>query len=289
MKWTPGATSSDIEDRRAGGGFGGRGIGGMGLRLGLPGFLLLLVLSIVFKKDFFSLLSGTSVSTSPQASTAGEQVSADPSEDRMVKFVSFVLDDAQDVWTKQFASMGRTYPRAKLVLFREVVDSGCGYAQGASGPFYCALDGKAYIDLSFFDELHRRFGAPGDFAQAYVLAHEIGHHVQNALGLTERVARAQADRPDYRNALSVRLELQADCFAGVWARSTEERQLLESGDVEEALGAASAVGDDRIQKATRGRVQPETFTHGSSQERVEWFKRGMSAGKIEGCDTFGRS
>jgi predicted metalloprotease len=285
MKWIPGGTSSDIEDRRGAG-----PAGGFGLRLGIPGFLILLVLSLVFHKNFFALLSGSGAA--PSASTAergGAPVQSSPEEDRAVKFVSFVLDDVQATWTKQFQAMGRDYSHAKLVLFRDTVDSGCGYAQGASGPFYCSADRKAYVDLAFFDELRSRFQAPGDFAEAYVLAHEIGHHVQNLLGLTDRVERAQSERPEYRNALSVRLELQADCFAGVWAHSTQERQLLESGDVEEAMNAAAAVGDDRLQRQTRGRVQPETFTHGSSKDRVEWFKRGMASGRIDGCDTFGKS
>ena len=289
MKWIPGSTSSDVEDRRAEGGRG-IGMGGMGIRIGIPGFLLLVVLSLVFRKNFFALLSGDAAGPTASTSERGAPVqSSSPEEEREVKLVSFVLDDVQATWTKQFQAMGRDYPRAKLVLFRDVVESGCGYAQGASGPFYCPADHKAYIDLSFFDELRSRFQAPGEFAQAYVLAHEIGHHVQNLLGLTERVERAQTERPEYKNALSVRLELQADCFAGVWARSTQERQILERGDVESALGAAAAVGDDRLQRQTRGRVQPETFTHGSSAERMEWFKRGMDSGRLEGCDTFGKS
>jgi predicted metalloprotease len=286
MKWIPGGTSSDVEDRRSEGPAGG---GGMGLRLGIPGFLILLVLSLVFHKNFFALLSGGDAGPSASTREGAPAQAASPADDREVKLVSFVLDDVQATWTKQFAAMGRGYTHAKLVLFRDAIDSGCGFAQGASGPFYCPMDGKAYVDLGFFDELKSRFQAPGDFAQAYVLAHEIGHHVQKLLGLTERVERAQKDRPDYRNALSVRLELQADCFAGVWARSTQERQILESGDVEAALNAAAAVGDDRLQRMSRGRVQPETFTHGSSKDRVDWFKRGMSAGKIDGCDTFGSS
>jgi predicted metalloprotease len=293
MKWTPGGSSEDVEDRRGEGGGGGGG--GMGLRLGLPGFLVLLVLSIVFKKNFFALLSGDAGSPSASTSTSGGTSAGAPKapqsaeDQRAVQFVSFVLDDVQATWTKQFQAMGKTYPHAKLVLFRDVIDSGCGAAQAASGPFYCPADRKAYVDLAFFDELRTRFQAPGEFAEAYVLAHEIGHHVQNLLGLTERVERAQQERPDYRNALSVRLELQADCLAGVWARSTQERQILEKGDVESALGAAAAVGDDRLQRQTRGRVQPETFTHGSSAERMQWFKRGLDSGRIDGCDTFGKS
>jgi hypothetical protein len=200
--------------------------------------------------------------------------------------VSFVLDDVQSTWTREFQRMGRDYERARLVLFTGSTRSGCGFAEAAAGPFYCPEDRKVYIDLGFYDDLRNRFGAPGDFAQAYVLAHEIGHHVQHLLGLTDRVRAGQERRPSSANALSVRLELQADCLAGVWAHSTGERRLLEDGDVEEALGAASAVGDDRIQKQAGGRVSPETWTHGSARQRAGWFRRGLEAGRVESCDTF---
>jgi len=198
-----------------------------------------------------------------------------------------VLDDAQDTWAALLPQLGMTYREARLVLFRDEVSSACGFAQAASGPFYCPGDEKVYIDLSFFDELKRRFGAPGDFAQAYVLAHEIGHHVQKVVGTSSEVRRAQQQRPDLANELSVRLELQADCYAGVWGNSTARRALLQQGDVEEGLAAASAVGDDRIQREATGRVNPDAFTHGSSAQRVEWFRRGMATGDPRSCDTFG--
>jgi predicted metalloprotease len=206
-----------------------------------------------------------------------------------VKFVSFVIEDVQRTWEKEFPKLGGTYQRAKLVLFRDVTRSGCGFAESARGPFYCSEDQKVYLDLGFFDELRSRFGASGEFAEAYVIAHEFGHHVQTLLGIEAKVHRAMEDRPNLRNQLSVRLELQADCLAGVWGHSTSERNILEKGDVESGLAAASAVGDDRIQKATTGRVNPESWTHGSSKERTEWFTRGLQTGQVGACDTFARA
>jgi predicted metalloprotease len=200
-----------------------------------------------------------------------------------VSFVSFVLDDAQKVWQQQ---LGTSYRPAKLVLFRDAVQSACGFAESATGPFYCPGDEKVYIDLGFYEELQQRFGAPGDFAQAYVLAHEIGHHVQNLLGTEAEVRRTRETRADLANEMSVRLELQADCYAGVWAHSTGQRNLLEQGDVEEGLGAAAAVGDDRLQRMGGGRVVPESFTHGSSEQRQQWFRRGLESGRTDACDTF---
>jgi predicted metalloprotease len=281
MRWTPGGQSDDIEDRRGEGG-GGGGIGGM--HIGIGGFLILLVLSLVFKRDFFSLLGGQGVATGPALSQPDPQREA--REQPTVQFVSFVLDDVQKTWTGIFQEKGATYPHAKLVLFRDATYSGCGRAQSATGPFYCPEDQKVYIDLGFYDELEQRFGAPGKFAQAYVLAHELGHHVQNLLGIERKVRNLQVQNPGAGNALSVRLELQADCFAGVWAHSTQQRGLLEAGDVESALGAAAAVGDDRLQRMSGGRVSPETFTHGSSAQRMDWFQRGMNGGTIESCNTF---
>jgi predicted metalloprotease len=192
----------------------------------------------------------------------------------------------QNTWTREFQQIGREYEHARLVLFTDATRSGCGTADAAAGPFYCPEDRKVYIDLGFYQELKNRFGAPGDFAQAYVLAHEIGHHVQHLLGLTDQVRANQERNPSRANALSVRLELQADCLAGIWARSTSERRLLEQGDVEEALGAASAVGDDRIQRQAGGRVSPETWTHGSARQRAGWFRRGLDSGRIDDCNTF---
>jgi predicted metalloprotease len=262
MRWTPGGRSQDVEDRRGGGGFGGFG----GARIGIGGALILLVLSLIFKQNFFTLLGGGGVAGDTTAA-----VSATPEEEKRVQFVSFVLDDAQSTWEHLFQQRGRTYEHAKLVLFRDVVRSACGLAEAASGPFYCPGDERVYIDLGFFDELDQRFGAPGDFAQAYVLAHELGHHVQRLLG-------TQGE--------SVRMELQADCYAGVWGHETAQRQILEAGDVEEGLGAAAAVGDDRIQQMSGQGVHPEAFTHGSAEQRASWFRRGFESGRPEDCDTF---
>ena len=197
-----------------------------------------------------------------------------------------MLDDAQSVWAGILPKYGGQYREAKLVLFRDYVQSGCGTGQSAMGPFYCPLDEKVYLDLGFFDALHQRFGAPGDFAQAYVIAHELGHHVQNVTGTAGEVRQMQEARPSQANALSVRLELQADCYAGIWGNSTSQRQILERGDVEEALAAASAIGDDRIQSESRGGVNPESFTHGTSEQRVRWFRRGLESGDPRTCSTF---
>jgi predicted metalloprotease len=219
----------------------------------------------------------------PGGNTASRETS--PEEEELVDFMSFVLDDAQATWSQILARDG-VYQNTRMVLFRGAMQSACGFAQSATGPFYCPADQKVYLDLSFFDELRRRFGAPGDFAQAYVIAHEIGHHVQTLLGIESEVRQAQGARPGQANQLSVRMELQADCFAGVWGHSTAQRGILEGGDVEEGLNAAAAIGDDRIQKMSRGRVMPESFTHGSSEQRVRWFRRGLTSGRPEDCDTF---
>ena len=277
MRWTPGGRSSDLEDRR-GGGSGLRLGGGMGI----GGILLLLLLSVIFKRDFLSLVGGGST---PVADSQSRPV-ADPNEEPEVQFVSFVLDDAQRTWRDQFAQQGKEYRNARLVLFRNSVDSACGLASSATGPFYCPGDHRVYIDLGFYGELKNRFGAPGDFAQAYVLAHEIGHHVQNLLGIDGQVRQAQSSDPRARNQLSVRLELQADCLAGVWGHSTEQRNILEAGDVDEGLRAAAAVGDDRLQRMTRGQVSPDSFTHGTSEQRSQWFRRGFTSGSISECNTF---
>jgi predicted metalloprotease len=201
----------------------------------------------------------------------------------LVQFVHYVLDDAQETWAKIFPTIGAQYREAKLVLFRGATQTGCGVGQDVMGPFYCPVDERVYIDLGFYDDLRSRFGAPGDFAQAYVIAHEIGHHVQHLLGLDERMQRARQADPRTANELSVRFELQADCFAGVWGHSTGQRGILERGDVEEGLSAAAAVGDDRL---TGGRIGPDSFTHGTSEQRVTWFKRGLSSGRPDDCDTF---
>ena len=280
MRWTPGRRSANLEDLR---GRTGRGIsfGGAAPKLGCGGFVLLLLLSLLFGQDFFSLVGGgVDPGGAPAGGPPGQEapVSTSPEEERLVDFVSFVLDDSQETWSRIFAESGQTYPPATLTLFRGSVQSGCGNAQSAMGPFYCPRDEKVYIDLGFYEELQSRFGAPGDFAQAYVVAHEIGHHVQHVLGITGQ-ARGS-------NEASIRLELQADCFAGIWGHSTARRNILEAGDVEEGLGAASAVGDDRIQQQGGGWVNPETWTHGSAEQRAYWFRRGLETGDFESCNTF---
>lgn len=295
MKWTRGKRSANLEDRR--GQRAGRGgfplPRGRGGRMSLGTLLLLFVLSVVFKQDFFSLMSGLSggggMSTQAPPSRSTGPVTASPEEETMVDFMSFLLDDNQKVWAKIFPSLGQRYDEARLVLFRDAVSSACGFAQSATGPFYCPGDQKVYLDLSFFRELGRRFGAPGDFAQAYVVAHEIAHHVQQELGIERQMRLQQRQRPDLKNKLSVRLELQADCLAGVWAHSAAQRGLLEPGDVQEGLGAAAAVGDDRIQKSAGRYVNPESFTHGSSAQRMRWFQTGFKSGDPNTCDTFSAS
>ncbi len=281
MRWSPGGRSSNLEDRRGG---GGRFIGGAG-GLGAGTIIILIILSIVFKRDMFQLVSDPGVGAGPETA-ASPPAETTPAEERLVDFVSFVLDDAQNVWGQVLPQHGAQYRPARLVLFRDAIQSACGLGESATGPFYCPGDEKVYIDLGFYQELQQRFGAPGDFAQAYVLAHEIGHHVQNLLGTEAEVRRARSNRPDLGNELSVRLELQADCYAGIWAHSTAQRDLLERGDVEEGLGAAAAVGDDRIQRMGGGRVAPEAFTHGSSEQRMQWFQRGFKSGQLDDCDTF---
>jgi hypothetical protein len=283
MKWSPGGDSQDIEDRRGqGGGGGGFGVG-RAMPLGIGGVILLGVLSLVTGKNFFALLDDSGGVDPSIGTSSSAPVSASPDEERMKSFVSFVLDDVQKTWDQILP--GR-YTHTRLVLFRDATQSGCGFAQEESGPFYCPEDRKVYIDLAFYQELKDRFGAPGDFAQAYVLAHEIGHHVQAILGTESQVRDQQQSNPRQANDLSVRLELQADCFAGIWGHSTQQRDILEQGDVEEGLNAAAAVGDDRIQKMTTGRVMPDRFTHGSSAQRVSWFKRGFDSGRLDSCNTF---
>ncbi len=322
MRWTPGGESDDIEDRRGesardegGGGPGfsaggpfSRG-GGIPIRLGLGGTVVVLLLSAFFGRDFLGLLGGGTGPDEPapmpragrlpadegvgvpgSARGARRALSPDDPDRELVEFVSFVLDDAQKVWAAQLAQEGKApYTRAKLVLFTDAVRSGCGFAESAMGPFYCPLDRRVYIDLGFYRELRSRYGAPGDFAQAYVIAHELGHHIQNLLGTSDIIQRQRERNPAESNHLSVRMELQADCYAGIWAHSTDQRKLLESGDIEEGIGAAAAVGDDRLQKQATGHVNPERWTHGSSAERVAWFKRGLEAGRLGACDTFSGS
>jgi predicted metalloprotease len=288
MKWTPGGESQDIEDRRdedGGGGGGGFQFGGM--HLGIGGALLLLVLSLVFKQNFFALLGGGG-GGSPNAPVVRQPNHArDQQEQPLVQFVSFVLDDTQKTWQQILPEQaGKPYRHAKLVLFRNYTQSGCGGAESATGPFYCPQDEKVYIDLGFYDELKQRFGAPGQFAQAYVLAHEIGHHIQKIVGTEAKVRQMNQGNRRMNNALSVKVELQADCYAGVWAHSTQQRDLLEQGDIQSALGAAAAVGDDRLQRMSTGHVTPDSFTHGSSAQRMHWFQQGFDSGSIAACNTF---
>lgn len=282
MEWTPGGVSNDIEDRRddSGGGGGGFGFG----HIGIGGAIVLGILSLLFHRNLFTLFSGA-----PSAPTARAVPNRqlDSQERPEVEFISFVLDDVQNNWNRILPQAeGVPYHHAKLVLFRNTYPSACGMAQDAIGPFYCPQDEKVYLDLSFFNELKSRFGAPGEFAQAYVIAHEVGHHVQKLLGIEPKVRRLSAQRPEVANRLSVRLELQADCFAGVWANSTEQRGIIHASDVQSALHAAAAVGDDRLQKMATGHVSPETFTHGSSAQRVGWFRAGLASGKLSACNTF---
>ena len=286
MRWTPGGSSSNVEDRRGQGGGGGFRLGGGGM--GIGGAVVLLVLSLLFGRNLFTGAdAGDPNATTSVAGGDVAPVSSSPAEEQLKQFSTFVLNDVQETWAKVLPqAAGRQYTDAKLVLFRDYVQSGCGNAESAMGPFYCPRDERVYLDLGFFGDLQRRFGANGDFAQAYVIAHELGHHVQHLLGTEARVHQLQESRPQIANDLSVRLELQADCYAGVWANSTDQRRLLEQGDVEEGLNAASAVGDDRIQRATEGSVHPESFTHGSAAQRAAWFKRGFTSGRPDACDTF---
>jgi predicted metalloprotease len=284
MRWIPGGSSSDIEDRRGSSG-GGFGIGGA--PIGCGGAVILLILSLLFHKNFFALLGTGGGQQQVSAPASGQPVQETPAEHQEVQFVSFVIDDIQKTWETLLPQQGNaSYHHAKLVLFRDGTQSACGSAQEASGPFYCPEDEKVYIDLAFYDELRQRFGASGDFAQAYVLAHEIGHHVQKLAGIEGKVHQAMENDPRRAKQYSVRLELQADCYAGIWAHSTQQRNLLQAGDVEEGLQAAAAVGDDRLQRMAGKRVNPDSFTHGSSAQRSEWFKRGFDSGDMTNCDTF---
>jgi predicted metalloprotease len=250
--------------------------------MSLGGILLMVVLSFVFKDNLFDGGGGAPAPVSERSTGSADR---DAGDDRQVQFVSFVLDDAQNTWQQKLEG----YRRAKLVLFRDYTQSGCGSAQSATGPFYCPSDEKVYLDLNFFEELGRRFGAPGEFAQAYVIAHEIGHHVQNVLGIAQEVRQLQRSDPSERNPLSVRMELQADCFAGIWGHSTKERSIVDQADIAAGLRAAAAIGDDRLQRMGKGHVSPESFTHGSSEQRMTWLKRGLDSGDVRACNTFEES
>lgn len=274
MRWLGREGSGNIEDRRGMGGnlaIGG-GVGGV----------IILILSLLFGNDFISSDPTQEPADQSQMSAAGQK----PDDDE-AKFVSVVLKDTEDVWTDLFAAQGSVYQAPKMVLFTNSTPSACGYASAASGPFYCPEDSKVYIDLSFYNELQNRFGATGDFAMAYVVAHEVGHHVQHLMGITDKVDRARSGMSEKEmNAVSVKLELQADFLAGVWANHEQTKNILDAGDIEEALRAASAIGDDRLQKMSQGYVVPDAFTHGTSKQRVYWFKKGYDTGDLKQGDTF---
>jgi hypothetical protein len=308
MRWKSGRRSSNVEDRR---GQGGGGLGGFGFpmprlpRAGLPGgmrvgmprgargggigclgiLLLIVVFMVLFNLGPFGP-PGTEVSSVPSSTSLGPGGSA--LQDELTDFVSVVLADTEDTWNAIFAASGSAYREPVLVLFSGSTQTACGLGRSATGPFYCPLDQKLYIDLTFYDELRTRFRAPGDFAQAYVIAHEVGHHVQTLLGISQDVeATRRRSSQVEANELSVRLELQADCLAGIWAHhANQARQILEEGDIEEGLAAAAAIGDDRVQRQTQGQVVPDSFTHGSSVQRVRWFRRGLDTGDLNACDTF---
>ena len=286
MKWTAGSRDNVEDARGQTGGGGGLRLGG----LGIGGLLLMLVLSWATGVDFLSLLGTDSISPGPSVSTDGGELRTTPEEEKLVDFVDAVMKDAQETWQDKLR--GRYQP-TRAVIFRDAIQSRCGFAQSATGPFYCPADSLVYLDLGFFTELQQRFRAPGDFAQAYVLAHELGHHVQHLLGIEAQVRQLQQARPDQQNALSVRLELQADCFAGVWGHEAAQpgraalgKVELEAGDLEEGLNAAASIGDDRIQRMAGTRVAPDRFTHGSSEQRVSWFRRGFERGDVQACETF---
>ncbi len=275
MRWRKGRRSSNIEDRR------GRRVS-RGLAGGGVGTVVIVLVALYLGVDPGVIMQGIPTQTSTSVGPPPE------GQDELVDFVSVVLADTEDTWHPLFRELGGEYREPRLVLFTGAVQSACGFARAAMGPFYCPPDQKVYIDLSFYEDLRDRHGAPGDFAQAYVIAHEIGHHVQNLMGISGKVhAMRQRVSEVESNQLSVRQELQADCFAGIWAHHADRaRQILEAGDVEEALTAASSIGDDRLQRQARGYVVPESFTHGSSEQRVRWFRRGMESGRLDDCDTF---
>jgi len=299
MRWMGGRRSENVEDRRGesaggfGGGFGGRIPGGFGggggRRIGIGGGIggiIFVIILLFLGVDPSVLLQGGDPGYAPiERPQSGRTQQA---QDQQAQFVSVVLADTEDTWREIFSARGQNYVEPKLVLFSDAVNSACGFAQSAVGPFYCPNDMKVYIDLSFYDDLKTRFGAPGDFAQAYVVAHEIGHHVQRLIGVLERAQRAKQGAGEAQaNAIQVRVELQADCFAGVWAHHADRaRGVVEPGDIDEALNAAAAIGDDRLQRRARGYVSPESFTHGTSEQRARWFRRGFEKGELAGCDTF---
>jgi hypothetical protein len=299
MRWGDFRRSDNVEDRGDGGASGG-GFPGGGIKLTGGAIVIVVIASLLFGADPFEMLgmlTGDGGPAPPQQQTApppqtaskgyGPAPARPAARDETKEMAARVLGDTEDVWGAVFKAMGSRYDPPQLVLFGGATQSACGRASAAVGPFYCSADRELYLDTAFFNDLARRFGAPGDFAQAYVIAHEVGHHVQNLMGIMGQFDR-QAQRTDARgrNAMSVRLELQADCFAGIWGHFAQKRNLLEPGDIEEGLRAAAAVGDDRIQHATQGRVVPESFTHGSAEQRMRWFRKGLDSGDVRQCDTF---
>ena len=282
MRWQRGHRSQNVEDRR-------RSPVTRSAGIGLGGLALMAVISLLMGQNPVTVLMQLlGAATQGGGVTASAPISEAElaAQEESYSFVSFILDDTQKTWREILPAAGASYQDARLVVFRNATESACGLGQAAMGPFYCPGDQQVYIDLAFYDDLKERFGAPGDFAQAYVVAHEIGHHVQNILGVEQQMREAQRRNPSQANQLSVLLELQADCLAGLWGHSAARRGLLEAGDLEEGLNAAAAIGDDRIQKQQSGRVSPESFTHGSSAQRVQWLRRGLEAGTVEACDTF---
>ncbi len=300
MQWRGRRQSSNVQDRRGQGGirpggFGRGGLGGSPIRIpmggggrgGFSGILIVIVIFVVLSFLGINPLSMLGGGDPNQPGVATSQGRTPPANDEQAAFISVVLAETEDVWNGIFQAEGADYQEPTLVLFERGVQSACGFASSASGPFYCPGDRQVYIDLNFFDELANRFGASGDFAQAYVLAHEVGHHVQNLVGVLPRFnAARQSMTQEEQNAMSVRVELQADCFAGIWAHFTDQRGLIEQGDIEEALNAANQIGDDTIQQRTQGYVVPESFSHGTSEQRMTWFQRGFDSGRLDQCDTF---
>jgi predicted metalloprotease len=286
MRWEGNRESSNVEDRRAGG--GGFRVGG-GRGIGLGTIVIVLIAGWIFGINPLTLLNIFGGGGLPEAAVTEQAPGArPPADDQMAKFVSTVLADTEDVWGQLFRDAGSTYRDPKLVLFRGATRTACGVGQAAMGPFYCPMDQNVYIDLGFYDLLRTKLGAPGDFAQAYVIAHEVGHHVQNMMGVSEKVdgMRGRVSE-EQMNALSVRVELQADCFAGVWAHHAQQaRQILEQGDIEEAMNAAAQIGDDALQRRQQGYVVPDSFTHGTSAQRQTWFRRGLQSGRVADCNTF---
>jgi len=284
MDFRNGRESRNVEDRR---GQGGRRLGGGGRRIGI-GTIVLALIAMYFGIDPGVVLNTSEMMSPPAVDSAAPARPRSAAGDEAARFVAMVLADTEDTWGPIFQAGGTQYREPGMVLYSGATRSACGVGQAEMGPFYCPADGKVYLDLAFFDELHHRYGAPGDFAQAYVIAHEVGHHVQNLLGISEKVQQARQRVSEREaNLLSVRLELQADCLAGVWAHHAHRaRQVLEAGDVEEGLAAASAVGDDRMQKRAQGYAVPDSFTHGSAAQRVRWFRAGLDTGQLRSCDTF---